>query len=135
MALAYRYTKNQAYLDAAKRSAHYFMANVALNDYIPLLDSGAEGAGLYDTTAGACAACGLLELSEHVGEYEKPLYVQSALRCLKAVQAFCEWDPDKDSILDGGSARYDRPQTARSRLFTAIISLQRLFCVLEKKHF
>ncbi len=109
MALAYRYTKNQAYLDAAKRSAHYFMANVSLNDYIPLLDFRAPKEPVYiDTTAGACAACGLLELSEHVGEYEKPLYVQSALRCLKAVQAFCEWDPDKDSILDGGSARYDR---------------------------
>ena len=40
MALAYRYTKNQAYLDAAKRSAHYFMANVSLNDYIPFLISG-----------------------------------------------------------------------------------------------
>ena len=85
------------------------MANVSLNDYIPLLDFRAPKEPVYiDTTAGACAACGLLELSEHVGEYEKPLYGQSALRCLKAVQAFCEWDPDKDSILDGGSARYDR---------------------------
>lgn len=47
----------------------YFMANVSLNDYIPLLDFRAPKEPVYiDTTAGACAACGLLELSEHVGE-------------------------------------------------------------------
>lgn len=76
-----------------------------------------------------------LELSEHVGEYEKPLYVQSALRCLKAVQAFCEWDPDKDSILDGGSARYDRASDRQVPIIYGDYFLTRLFCVLEKKHF
>ena len=50
MALAYRYTKNQAYLDAAKRSAHYFMANVSLNDYIPLLDFRAPKEPVYILT-------------------------------------------------------------------------------------
>jgi unsaturated chondroitin disaccharide hydrolase len=110
MALAYKYTNNEAYLDAAKRVAHYFCANLALNDYVPMLDFRApEEPVYYDTTAGVCAACGLLELSEHVNPLEKDLYVKSAVRCLKAVtERFCQWDPEKDSILNYGSARYDR---------------------------
>lgn len=110
MALAYKYTCNEAYLDAAKRVAHYFCANLALNDYVPMLDFRApEEPVYYDTTAGVCAACGLLELSEHVNPLEKNLYVKSAVRCLKAVtERFCQWDPEQDSILNYGSARYDR---------------------------
>lgn len=110
MALAYKYTSNEAYLDAAKRVAHYFCANLALNDYVPMLDFRApEEPVYYDTTAGVCAACGLLELSEHVNPLEKDLYVKSAVRCLQAVtERFCQWDPEQDSILNYGSARYDR---------------------------
>lgn len=110
MSLAYRYTGEKACLDAAKRTAHYFCANLALNDYIPLIDFRAPARPVYyDTTAGVCGACGLLELSEHVGPLEKELYVKSAVRCLKAVtDHFCDWNPDKDSIVSHGSARYDR---------------------------
>ncbi len=110
MSLAYRYTGNEAYLDAAKRVAHYFCANLAINDYIPLIDFRAPVQPVYyDTTAGVCAACGLLELSGHVRIQEKDLYVKSAVRCLKAVtDRFCQWDPEKDSIVSFGSARYDR---------------------------
>lgn len=110
MSLAYRYTGNEAYLDAAKRVAHYFCANLAINDYIPLIDFRAPVQPVYyDTTAGVCAACGLLELSGHVRIQEKDLYVKSAVRCLKAVtDRFCQWDPEKDSVVSFGSARYDR---------------------------
>ena len=110
MALAYRYTKNQAYLDAAKRVAHYFLANLALNDCIPLIDFRAPKEPVYyDTTAGVCGACGLLELSEHVAPLEKQLYEKSAVRCLKVMtEQFCNWDLETDGVLTHGSARYDR---------------------------
>lgn len=110
MSLAYRYTGNTAYLDAAKRVAHYFCANLAINNYIPLIDfRSPEQPVYYDTTAGVCGACGLLELSEHVQPLEKKMYAESAILCLKAVtDRFCEWDPEKDSIVSHGSARYDR---------------------------
>lgn len=110
MALAYRYTGNEEYLDAAKRTAHYFCANLAVRDFIPLLDFRAPNQPLYyDTTAGVCASCGLLEISEHVGQLEKELYVLSALQCLKAVtEKFCQWDLETDGILTGGSAKYHR---------------------------
>ena len=61
--LSYRYTKDPAYLDIAKKTAHYFISNIALTDYIPLCDfrQPAEPAYL-DTSAGLCAACGLMEI-------------------------------------------------------------------------
>jgi unsaturated chondroitin disaccharide hydrolase len=109
MALAYRYLKKPEYLEAAKSVAHYFLANVALNDYVPLIDFRASEKPVYlDTTAGVCAACGLLEIAEFAGEYEKSLYISSAVKCIKAMDPYCVWNPETDSILSHGSARYDR---------------------------
>lgn len=52
-------------------------------------------------------AAGLLELAKCVGEYERRLYVQSAIRILKACEAkFCNWNPDENSIVDGGTYYY-----------------------------
>ncbi len=109
MALAYRYTNDEKYLNAGKNCASYFLANVALNDYVPFLDFRAPKEPKYiDTTASACAICGLLEISEFVQKLEKSLYVDSALKCLKALLEYCCFDEEKDSILSYGSARYDR---------------------------
>ena len=110
MSLSYRYTKKAEYLDAAKRTAHYFIANAAVNNYDVVIDFRAPKEPVYyDNTAAVCAACGLLELSEHVGEYEKELYVTSALRMLHRItERFCNWNEEEDGITTSGSARYDR---------------------------
>lgn len=108
MALSYKYTGRPEYLDAAKRAAHYFIANVSSTGYIPLVDfrSPAEPV-MYDTTAGVCAACGLLEIAQTVGEFEKPLYVYPALQILKAIEKqYCNWNSEEDAIVGGGSAAY-----------------------------
>lgn len=107
-ALSYRYTEKKEYLDAAKRSAHYLIANVSLTDWIPVIDfrSPAEPVKV-DTTAAAIAACGLLELAEQVPELEKPLYQKAALQILRALSSrYCCWDPEKDSIVSHGSGSY-----------------------------
>lgn len=110
MSLSYRHTGKEAYLDAAKRTAHYFIANAALDDYDVVIDFRAPAEPVYyDNTAAVCAACGLLELSEHVGEYEKRLYVEPALRLLhKVTERFCNWNVEEDGITTAGSARYHK---------------------------
>ena len=110
MSLSYRHTGKEAYLDAAKRTAHYFIANAALDDYDVVIDFRAPAEPVYyDNTAAVCAACGLLELSEHVGEYEKRLYVEPALRLLhKVTGRFCNWKVEEDGITTAGSARYHK---------------------------
>lgn len=110
MALSYRYTGNERYLDAAKRSAHYFIANAAMWDYDVVIDFRAPKEPVYyDNTAAACAACGLLEIAELLTDFEKELYVSAAVKLLRRLtERFCNWKLEEDGILTHGSARYDR---------------------------
>ena len=110
--LGYKYTGKTEYLEASKRVAHYFLANAAMTDYVPLLDFRAPKEPVYyDTTAGVIAACGLLALAEVVDIFEKSLYAEGALKILKAVEAkYCNWNPEEDSIVDFGSAKYHREE-------------------------
>ena len=108
--LAYQYTGKQQYLDASKRVAHYFLANAAITDYVPLIDFRAPLEPVYyDTTAGVIAACGLLALADKVEDLEKKLYYTGAVRLLRAIEEkHCNWNPDEDAIVDFGSAKYHR---------------------------
>ncbi|WP_168120547.1 glycoside hydrolase family 88 protein [Paenibacillus sp. HB172176] len=107
-ALSYRHTGDQSYLNAAKQIAHYFIANVSLTNFVPLVDFRAPSEPRYwDSTAGTCAACGLLELAESVPELEKPLYREAAVHILQAIdKRFCNWNEAQDSIVAGGTAAY-----------------------------
>lgn len=100
-ALSYRYTREPAYLDTAKKCAHYFISNVALTDYIPLCDFRQPAVPAYrDASAGLCAACGLMELAGHVGEEEKELYRAHGEKLVKSIaEKCCDWNPDRDSIV------------------------------------
>lgn len=107
-ALSYHHTGKQAYLDAAKQSAHYVIANFARNDWLPVVDFRSPADPLkYDSTAAMISACGFLEIASHVGEHEKPLYTTSALRLLRTCeQAFADWDLERDGIIGKGTAAY-----------------------------
>ena len=110
--LSYRHTGDESFLNTAKRCAHYCISNLAVNGWLPLVDYRAPKEPLkYDSTAGMITVCGLLELAEHVGEYEKNLYTTAALNILKACDAkFSNWDPVADSIVDGGTFFYHDPE-------------------------
>lgn len=107
-ALSYRYTGKTEYINAAKRVAAYFMMNVILTGYIPLADFRAPSEPTYfDTTAGAAAACGLLEIAQHVDECERDMYIKNAKLLINAInEKWCDYDPSADGIVGGGSVRY-----------------------------
>ena len=108
-ALAYKHTKNTAYLDTAKKIAHYFIANIMRTDYLTLCDfrQPAEPV-IYDSTAGVCAACGLLEIAQNAEDTEKDLYRDAAIRLLKAeYENWCDWSKTEDSILQMGTESYN----------------------------
>lgn len=107
-ALAYLHTGKQEYLDAAKQSAHYFIANTAATGYVSVVDFRAPKEPVYwDTTATACAACGLLQIAELVPENEKALYYDNAVNMLTALaEKHCDWNPETDGILQNGTASY-----------------------------
>jgi len=107
-ALSFLHSNKTEYLDTAKSIAHYFIANLAQKDWLPLVDFRAPAVPLkYDSTAAMCAACGLLEIAKHVGEYEKGLYINSAVMMLQACEkAFCNWNIDEDGIVGNGTGSY-----------------------------
>jgi len=107
-ALSYYHTGKKEYLDTAKKVAHYFISQVDLTENVAVIDFRAPKEPVFwDSTAGVCAACGLLEISNHVDELEKDFYVDAAIRILKATdEKFCNWDVNYDSIVQMGSGSY-----------------------------
>ena len=108
--LSYIHTGDTKYLDTAKKVAQYFIANVASTDWLPLCDFRApETPVIYDSTAGAIAACGMIEIAKNVPEFEKDMYLSAAVKMLKAMDAaWCNYSDDFDAILTMGTERYQR---------------------------
>ncbi len=105
--LSYMHTGKKEYLDAAKRVAHYFIAAVC-EDYVPKCDfRQPEEPLVYDTSAGAIAACGLIEIAKAVPQYEKRMYMRAAIEMMKALEKnHCRWDDDEQSILMNCTGMY-----------------------------
>jgi len=110
-ALSYRHTKDKSFLDTAKQCAHYCIANLAVSDWLPLVDYRQPAQPVkYDSTAAMITACGLLEIACHVDEEEARFYTEAAYRILRASEAkFANWNPEEDSILTGGTYFYHDP--------------------------
>ncbi len=108
--LCYIHTKDVKYLDASKRVANYFIANVC-DDWLPRIDFRAPSTPVYyDSTAAMCAACGMLEIAKAVGENEGGMYANAAINMMKAVcDKFGDFNPDTDVMISHGSVRYPVP--------------------------
>lgn len=120
-ALSYRHTQDRSYLDTAKRTAHYFMANIAMTGDVPLCDfRQPEEPAYLDTSAGLCAACGLLEIAEHTSKEESRLYRTCAERIVKAVtEQYCNWDTEMDSIVSHCKVDYHGSESRQTDLIYA----------------
>jgi unsaturated chondroitin disaccharide hydrolase len=107
--ISYIHTGKAEYLQAAKKTADYFIDHCKNTDYRPLVDFLAPPEPVYyDSTAGMIAACGLIELSNLVPEYEKRMYFRAAMRLLRNIEKnFCDWNEDTDAVVTMGSERYD----------------------------
>jgi len=106
--LSYIHTGKDEYLSASKRVAHYFISAVAATGYVPRCDFRCpEEPVIIDTTAGACAACGLIEIAKNVPLFEQNLYLDAALKILKALEKeHCNWTLEEQSILQNGTESY-----------------------------
>ena len=136
-ALSYRYTKNNAYLDIAKKTAHYFIANIGLTGYVPLCDFRQPASSSYlDASAGLCAACGLLEIAEHVDEPDKNLYRSYAeLIIQNTAETCCNWDPETDSIVQNCKVAFHNDRREQTDLIYADYFLTEAILRLKGKDF
>lgn len=105
--LSYIHTKNESYLNTAKSIANYFIANIP-EDYLMPVDFLQPGDCEWeDSTAAACGACGLIELSKYVKDSEMHVYLNPAIKLLKTLdEKRCSWSPEVDNILENCSAAY-----------------------------
>ena len=105
--ISYMHTKDKKYLNCAKRVANYFIANIPEDGLIPVDFRQPEEPRRLDTTAAALAACGLIELANHLVETDKKIYLNAAMKILRALDEHCcNWFLDTDNILEKGCAAY-----------------------------
>lgn len=104
--LSYIHTGKKDYLDTAKRIANYFIA-ASCGDWLVRSDfRSPKEPVLYDAIAAMVAACGLLELSEQVSQYEQEMYFSAAINLLKVTEKnFADWS-DSPGILNCCSELY-----------------------------
>lgn len=107
-ALSYIHTGKKEYLDTAIKCANYFIVNCKNTGYKTVIDFKAPKTPVYyDSTAGVCAACGILEIAKYVTEAESENYIKEAINILKATdESFCSYSEDEDALVLMGSERY-----------------------------
>ena len=105
--LSYLHTKEERYLETAKKIANYFIA-ACCDDFLPRSDFRSPATPvLYDASAGLIAANGLIELSRVVPENERDMYYGAALKFIKAiVDNFADWSDETDAIITHCSESY-----------------------------
>ena len=104
---SYAHTKKQAYLDAAKRVAHYCIANLREDGIVPV-DFRQPAEPAWEDSCGACIiADGLLEIARFVPENEKEMYTRAAVKILRAiVETRADWSENCDAIVQNCTAAY-----------------------------
>lgn len=106
-ALSYRHTKNNQYLDTAKKVAGYFESCLPESGIVPVDFCQDADLDWEDSTAAAIAACGMLEIEKHVEEQEKAFFHDTAIRLLKTLEENrSNWDTNVDNIIENGSVAY-----------------------------
>ncbi len=108
-AIAYRETGKEEYLHASQNLANYFLSHLP-EDKVPYWDfrTAEEDKFVLDSSAAACAASGLLELSELlVDEGEKAFYFDSAVEILKSLyENYADFSDAQQAILTKGTVSY-----------------------------
>lgn len=108
LALAYRHIGKEEYLTKAKCVANHFIANLP-KDMVAHWDFRAERTEdtPRDTSAAACAACGLLELALHLPEAESKVYTEKAYEILRSLtDNYSNYDNSNQALLTGGTSNY-----------------------------
>lgn len=115
-AISYHHTKNINYLNAAKKTAHYFLSNMQ-DKVCPVWDFRVPKDGdikysYPDSSAAAIAACGLLLLGDEVSDFESSLYKNAGTNILKNLylNASSKDDDDEEGLIYHATGHFPEQQ-------------------------
>ncbi len=109
--LAYLSTKEERYLDAAQRIAAYFADHIRPDGLTDCDFCQPKDEERIDNIAGACAACGLLELAKATGD---PRWQQAAEKLVDGlIDHCCDWSENSCGILTHCTAAYHNDGAGR----------------------
>lgn len=113
LTLAYHHTGKREYLYTAQKVAHFFLARLP-EDHVPHWDfrAPAESREFRDSSAGACAASGLLLLAEKLGGEEGAVYREPAIKILESLyRHYGSWDnEEEEGLILHGTSHYPAGQ-------------------------
>lgn len=134
--LSYLHTKDEAYLDTAERIANYFIANIPEDGLIPVDFRQPQEPVYQDSTAAAIAACGLIELSKLREGRQGKVYLDAALKLLRALaEHSTNWNEEEDNLLEKCTAAYHDPEHEFSIIYGDYYFLEALMKLTEKELF
>ncbi len=134
--LSYIHTKDEKYLNTARRIAHYYIANIPDSGKIPVDFRQPADCPWEDSTAAAIAACGLLELSKYVEERDSMVYRKAAMKLLQTLDAErCSWDPGTDELLEKCTAAYHDKEHEFPIIYGDYYFIEAVMKILEKELF
>lgn len=135
-ALSYRHTKEEKYLRTSKKVADYFISSIPESKLIPVDFRQPESPWYEDSTAAAIAACGLLELAEHLPENEREKYKNSALELIKTlIDKRCNWDEHCDQLLEKCTAAYHDKDHEFTIIYGDYYLIEAIFRLMDKALF
>ncbi|SDP12969.1 unsaturated chondroitin disaccharide hydrolase [Litchfieldia salsa] len=109
LALLFKHTNEDKYLQAAKRVSHHFIVNLP-EDYVPHWDFRLPDdiTKYRDSSAGAIAACGLLLLANQVTQTESKIYKIAGTKILKSLyENYGDWDNEnQDGMILSGTSHF-----------------------------
>ena len=134
--LSYLHTKDESYKETAQRVANYFIANIPQSGLIPVDFRQPEDVTFEDSTAAAIASCGLIELSKLTEGRQSRIYLDAALKLLKALaEKSCSWNEEEDNLLTKCTAAYHDKDHEFSIIYGDYYFLEALAKLTDKELF
>ena len=134
--LSYLHIKDAAFLETAERVANYFIANIPESGLIPVDFRQPVDVTWEDSTAAAIAACGLIELAKLKEGRQSKIYLDAALKMLKALtEKSFNWNEEEDNLLTKCTAAYHDKEHEFSIIYGDYYFLEALMKLTGKELF
>lgn len=123
--MSYIHTRNEVFLDTAKKIADYFICNIPDSGLIPADFDQPADSDYEDSTASVIASCGLIELAKYVKGCK---YREVAIKLLKALTSLrCDWTKNCDNILEECTGSYHGDTQHISLIYADFFFMEAIF--------